>query len=78
MVKNGKKRSFLSRLEQNGYLISNQRAQKHNCHFIDPKNFDQALIVLKKLAFYSLKYEQKWSKSRKLPTFGHFDYLFRN
>ena len=66
MVENGQKRTFLSRfLEQNGYLTSNQRPKKHNCHFIDPKIFNQALILLKKLAFHSLKQLKMVKNSQK-------------
>ena len=40
MVKNGQKRSFLSRLGQNGYLTHNQQPQKYYSHLIEPKNFN--------------------------------------
>ena len=55
MVKIGKKRSFLSRLRQNGCITGNQRPQKHNFHFIGTKNFDHALILMKKLIFLQQK-----------------------
>ena len=49
-------------LEQNGHLTNNQRPQKHYSHLIEPKNFDQELILLKKLVFYSKK-QQKMVKN---------------
>ena len=56
-LKMAKKRSFLSRLVQNGYITGSQGPRKHNFHFIGTKNFDQALmILLKKLIFYSKRH----------------------
>ena len=43
------------RLGQNSYLTGNQRPQKHNFHFIGTKNYDQTLILLKKLFFLQQK-----------------------
>ena len=50
-----KKQSFLSRVEPNDYLTNNRRPQKHYSHSVESKKFDQALILLKKLVFYSKK-----------------------
>ena len=55
MFKNVQKRPILLRLEQNGYLTNNQRPKKHyNSHLMESKNFDLALILLKKLDFTAI------------------------